>query len=514
MTLAVLASRALAGLAAPPVRVEVHLGPGLPAFQVVGLPDAEVRESRERVRAAVVNSGFAFPQGRLTVNLAPADLPKESGRFDLPIAVGVLLAAGQLSLAETLSGPGGLANYVLAGELSLTGALVPIKGALAIALAVARERPGAVLIMPLASAELAAEVPGVRVLGAATLADVLGHCSGVQPLAVAKPGKAGRPPEYPCMSDVRGQAAARRAIEVVAAGGHSLLMSGPPGAGKSMLAQRLPGILPALRDMDALEAAALAGLAGQRAGAPGQRPFRAPHHSASRAALVGGGVRPQPGEISLAHLGVLFLDELPEFGRQALEALREPLETGWVAITRAAYRVHYPARFQLVAAMNPCPCGWMGHPRRVCRCTPDQRDRYQARLSGPLLDRLDIMIDLPAPDAAWLEAGPGETSASIASRVARAHERQLARQGCINAMLEAKVLDAHCPMTPEADRLRREAMLGLAWSARALHRVVRVARTVADLQDSEQIEAAHLAEAIQYRRTIEKTPEPGGIRGS
>jgi len=539
VTLAVLASRALAGLDAPPVRVEVHLAAGLPAFNVVGLPDAEVRESRERVRAAIVNSGFEFPAGRITVNLAPADLPKESGRFDLPIALGVLLASGQVDMpalgracgaAHAPGRPPGaegshravapaagprrdwpashppeagidLAGMVFAGELSLTGALVPVGAALAIALAVARSRPGAVLVMPRVSAALAAHVPGVTVLAAATLAEVVAHLAGRGTLPAATPAALPEPPPEPCLSDVRGQAAARRALEVAAAGGHSLLMVGPPGAGKSMLARRLPGLLPGLPPDQALEAAAIAGLAGLQP-TLSRRPFRAPHHSASAAAMVGGGARPRPGEISLAHLGVLFLDELPEFDRKVLEALREPLETGRVAIARALGKTEYPACFQLVAAMNPCPCGWRGHPVRPCRCSPEQAARYRARVSGPLLDRIDLQIELPPPEQDWLDLPAGEPSAAVRQRVEDCQRLQRRRQGCLNAALAPGAMDAHCPLDDGARALLRQAMSRLGWSGRAAHRVVRVARTLADLDGAPQLHARHVAEAIQYRRPL------------
>ncbi|VFR53040.1 MG(2+) CHELATASE FAMILY PROTEIN / ComM-related protein [plant metagenome] len=507
MTLAVLASRALSGLHAPAVRVEVHLAPGLPAFHVVGLPDAEVRESRERVRAALLNSGFDFPAGRLTVNLAPADLPKESGRFDLPIALGVLLASGQLTLPEhrqggAASGESVMTRLVLAGELSLTGALVPVAAALAIALSVARSQPGATLILPRASAGQAARVPGVTVLGADTLQDVVAHLAGETPLSPpavpALPGAG----QAPCLRDVRGQSAARRALEVAAAGGHGLLMIGSPGTGKSMLAQRLPGLLPPLSEADALEAAAVASLGAVETPFSRVPPFRAPHHGASAASLVGGGARPRAGEITLAHLGVLFLDELPEFDRRALEALREPLETGRVGVARAMWRVEYPARFQLVAAMNPCPCGWHGHPVRLCHCTPEAVQRYRGRISGPLLDRIDLQVSLPAPEAGWLDLPPGEPSAPVRARVEACRARQWLRQGMLNAALPPSAVDAHCRLPDEARVLLNRAMERLGWSARSAHRVLRVARTVSDLAGSDTLRLADVAEAIQYRRQL------------
>lgn len=488
------------------VRVETHLGAGLPSFNVVGLADTEVRESRERVRAAIINSGFEFPAGRITVNLSPADIPKESGRFDLPIALGLLLASGQLAAPANDGGSGqsapdpALAELVLAGELSLTGALVPVAAPLVIALGVASEAPHATLILPAGSAEQAAWVPGLRVLSARSLADVAAHASGLclLPDAVPKPWPEAAP--VPCLSDVRGQPGARRALEVAAAGGHSLLMVGPPGAGKSMLAARLPGLLPSLGRTQALEAAVVAAMAGMPEALTGQPPFRAPHHSASVAALVGGGGRPRPGEISLAHHGVLFLDELPEFSRRTLEALREPLEAGRVVISRALQAVQFPARFQLVAAMNPCPCGWRGHPARACGCTPDQVARYVGKVSGPLLDRIDLHVALPPSDPEWMSGPSGEASEPVRARVMRCRERQQARQGKPNASLAGPELERFCVMDPDAQALLLQAMRRLAGSARAMHRALRVARTIADLDGEDVLAARHVAQAVQYRR--------------
>jgi len=515
MSLAVINSRALDGLQAPAVQVEVHLANGLPAFNLVGLADTEVKESRERVRAALATSGFQFPHNkRVTVNLAPADLPKESGRFDLPIALGILAADGQLDLAR-------LAACEFAGELSLAGELRPVRGALALALALEREAPQRCLVLPGASAVQAARAQGVVVHAAGTLLDVVrallpGDAALPLPRAVAPaPGAA---PLQPDLRDVRGQAGAKRALEVAAAGGHHLLMSGSPGSGKSMLAQRLAGLLPAMAEHEALAIAALQGLGGPGSGEAADdgaaaarwrlRPLRAPHHSASAVALVGGGSPPRPGEISLAHGGVLFLDELPEFQRAALEALREPLETGRITISRAARQAQFPAAFQLVAAMNPCPCGWLGAqlPGRSCRCTPDQVARYQGRLSGPLLDRIDLQVEVAAlPPSELLAQAAGEPSAVVARRVAVARERQLARQGVANAALAAAQLDLHCALDDAARRFAEQTALRLGWSARGLHRAIKVARTIADLAGSDAIALAHLAEAVQYRRAL-----PGG----
>lgn len=499
MSLAIVASRALAGLHAPSVRVEVHLAPGLPLFTIVGLPDTGVRESRERVRAALVNSGYVFPAGRVTVNLAPADLHKESGRFDLPIAIGILLASGQLVEHPDRQ----IERFVLAGELSLTGALAPVASTLPIALAVVRSQPSAILILPTDCADQAGRVPGLKVLAAPDLAAVAAHFSGALNLPAARTmpcrSEGANWPAWACLSDVRGQQAARRALEVAAAGGHHLLLSGAPGSGKSMLAQRLPGILPCLSEDEALEVAAIASLQGDDGTAwEDRRPFRAPHHGTTAVAMAGGGAGPRPGEVSLAHRGVLFLDELPEFRREVLEMLREPLETGSIQIARARAKVSYPAAFQLVAAMNPCPCGGGRH----CLCTPEQRQRYRSRISGPLLDRFDLLQVMSSQDAGWLALPAGESSHRVAERVQACRNRQAARQGCCNAMLPVGRIDSLCRLQAPAQAMLQQAMQRWSWSARAVHRVLRVARTVADLDGGDRIGDTHLAEAIRYRRPL------------
>ena len=498
MPLAIVHSRGLDGLSAPEVAVEVHLAGGLPSVTLVGLPDTEVKEARDRVRAALQNSGFDFPSKRITVNLAPADLPKESGRFDLPIALGILAASGQI--------PGlALADHEFAGELSLSGELRPIRGALAMVLAAGSQ--GRSFVLPASSAREAALAAGVRVLTANTLLEVCAHLSGRQALCECL---AGEPPgdcrgegsDYPDLADVRGQAHAKRALEVAAAGGHSILFAGPPGTGKSMLASRLPGLLPPMTLAAALESAAVLSLAGQFLPEIFRRhPYRAPHHTASSAALVGGGSVPHPGEISLAHQGVLFLDEIPEFDRRVLEALREPLDSGRIHISRAARQAEFPAQFQLVAAMNPCPCGYHGDSRGRCRCTPDQVLRYRRKLSGPLLDRIDLQVEVPALPAEVLQQAPdGEASAVVRVRVAQARERQMTRQGKANARLTTSEIDQFCQPAAPAMALLKHAISRFELSARAFHRLLKVARTVADLTGSDAIEAQHVAEAVQYRR--------------
>ncbi|HEX8612872.1 MAG TPA: YifB family Mg chelatase-like AAA ATPase [Telluria sp.] len=501
MSLAVLRSRALAGMEARAVSVEVHLANGLPKFTIVGLPDAEVRESKDRVQAALQNAGFQIPARRITVNLAPADLPKESGRFDLPIAIGILAASGQIPSR-------GLERYEFAGELSLSGELRPIRGALAITFAMQREA-GAhrAFILPQANADEAALVADAVIYPAATLLQVCAHFAASDEacrLGRHQPRPVTRVPDYPDFCDVKGQRSSKRALEVAAAGAHSVLMVGPPGAGKTMLASRFPGLLPGMTDQEALESAAVQSLTGGFSADNWKvRPFRSPHHTTSGVALVGGGAVPRPGEISLAHCGVLFLDELPEFDRRVLEVLRQPMESGRVTISRAARQSDFPARFQLIAAMNPCPCGFLGHPSGKCDCTSDAVLRYQGRISGPLLDRIDIQIEVAAlrPDTLLADAD-GEPSSAIAARVALAHQRQLTRQGKQNQALITGEVERHCRPDKAGEAVLRQAMLHLNWSARVYHRVLKVARTIADLADAPVILAEHVSEAIQLRRGL------------
>ena len=495
MSLAIVHSRSLDGLSAPAVAVEVHITGGLPRVTLVGLPDTEVKEAGDRVRAALLSCGFEFPARRVTINLAPADLPKESGRFDLPIALGILAASGQIP-------PNALDEYEFAGELSLSGDLRPVRGALAMVLAA--EHNGRRFVLPEASAHEAALAQGACILKAPSLLAVCAHLAGKAALAQCLPCADGNDvsADYPDLGDVRGQAQAKRALEIAAAGGHSLLLAGPPGTGKSMLAVRLPGLLPPMTKEAALASAAVLSLAGQfRPEHFGRHPYRSPHHTASSAALVGGGSVPRPGDISLAHEGVLFLDELPEFDRRVLEALREPLENGSIHISRAARHAEFPARFQLIAAMNPCPCGYLGDPRGKCRCTPDQVARYRSKLSGPLLDRIDLQIEVPALPPEALQGIPdGEPSSAVRARVVLARERQMARQGKTNARLDSREIDRHCQPDDAGAALLRQAMTRLNLSPRAYHRVLRVARTIADLAGAATPGTSHIAEAIQYRR--------------
>ncbi|MFZ5492650.1 MAG: YifB family Mg chelatase-like AAA ATPase [Pseudomonadota bacterium] len=495
MSLATLHSRAQFGIDAPPVTIEAHLTGGLPALAIVGLPETAVREARDRVRSALINSGFEFPARRVTINLAPADLPKEGGRFDLGIALAILAASGQLP-ADSLHG------FEFIGELGLGGELRPVRGVLPVALQA--QRGGARLILPQANAAEAALAPDLTAYGAENLLAVCGHLTGAVPLAVAQSAVPSGLADAPDLADVRGQPAARRALEIAAAGGHSLLMLGPPGAGKTMLATRLPGILPPLTQQEALETAAVQSIStgGFDVREWARRPVRAPHHTASAAALAGGGTTPRPGEISLAHNGVLFLDELPEFDRQVLEVLREPLESGHISIARAALQAEFPARFQLVAAMNPCPCGYLGDPAGRCRCTPEQVRRYRGRLSGPLLDRIDLHVELPPVAHELLLAqdhAGGESSTAVRERVQAAQQRQLARAGCLNSRLDAAGLRRHARLTEPQQQFVARAIRALGLSARATHRVLRIARTCADLAGGDALEMPHLAEALQYR---------------
>ena len=500
MAVAIVHSRALSGVAAPAVSVEVHLAGGLPGVNIVGLAETEVREARDRVRAALQNARFEFPARKVTVSLAPADLPKESGRFDLPIAIGILAASGQLPSS-------GLADHEFAGELALTGELRAIRGALAMALSARHD--GRAFVLPKASAAEASLVPDAIVLPAPTLLAVCAHLTGdavLTPLACDRPRES--TDEVLDLADVRGQPQGKRALEIAAAGCHSLLLLGPPGTGKSMLARRLSGLLPDMTEAEALEAAAIASLAGQFTVERWRnRPFRAPHHTASGVALVGGGGVPRPGEISLAHHGVLFLDELPEWDRRVLEVLREPLESGMIHVSRAARQSVFPAQFQLIAAMNPCPCGWLGHPSGRCHCSKEQVDRYRRRVSGALYDRIDMAIEVPAvgademANAASVSCDTSQTAA-VRERVVRAYGRQLERQGRPNARLAAGDVERHCTRTCAAESVIAQALSRHSLSARGYHRVLKLARTIADLAGEKAIDPLHMAEAVGYRREL------------
>lgn len=504
MSVARIASRAQIGLHAPLVHVEVHVAAGLPLFHIVGMAATAVKESKERVRAALVNSGYEFPAGRITVSLAPADIPKEGGRFDLPIALGLLVASGQLkSVAEDA-----YTNTEFYGELALAGELKSVK-ALLLAAAYATES-GHDIVVPQENVGEATIAARTVVFGASSLRDVCQHLDGTQALTRAT----GRDRFMVLdrahgldLLDIKGQLQAKRALTIAAAGSHSLLLIGPPGSGKSMLARRLPGLLPPLTSAEALEVATIASAsaAGFDERSFGQRPFRYPHHSASTPAIVGGGPNAGPGEISLAHCGVLFLDELPEFERRTLEALREPLETGVVAVSRVAMQAEYPAEFQLVVAMNPCPCGYYGDVSERCHCTPGRIANYMGRVSGPLLDRIDLRIVVPTLRSHELTEGipSGDSTAQAAARVNAARERQLARCGKLNSRLSIHDLSIHCRLDSASEQLFWQSQASLGISARSYHRILRVSRTIADLEGTDRIGPMHIAEALQLKRALE-----------
>jgi magnesium chelatase family protein len=480
------------------VSVEVYITNGLPHFEVVGLPDAAVKEARERVHAAVKNSGFRFPVSRLTVNLAPADKKKTGTVYDLPILVGILAASGDIKQPE--------ADTAFIGELGLTGELRPIQGALPMALAAEREGIRR-LFVPAENAAEAAFAEGLEVCGVKTVAELVRHLRGEQAIAPTKaPAIEAQAADLLDFADVKGQENVKRAFEIAAAGGHNILIVGPPGAGKSMLAKRLPGILPDMSREEILESTeiwSVAGLTSHERPVIASRPFRAPHHTVSAAGLAGGGAFPKPGEISLAHNGVLFLDELPEFRSDVLEVLRQPLEDGVVTVSRVAGSVSFPSRFMLVCAMNPCKCGWYGHPSGRCKCSEAEVHRYHARISGPLLDRIDLIVEVPALDYEELRRrAPAESSAEVRKRVNAARERQRARfadRAQCNARMQAKELRQFCAPDAEGDALLKAAFDTMHLSARSYDRILRVARTIADLEGSDAIRADHIAEAIQYR---------------